>query len=164
MNRVEQWIVRQSIVKTTILIPTRIWCFDTNDGIVRVSTHIWVVYCIRETFARPCRVWKHIPKLLLISTCFKMPNFSWSSDLANRSKSDLRGSDSTWLSQKIHVSKVLKLKNQNFNTSASKNIQNFENRANSEKVTVSYTLEKRCTFFPRVWGGEWIRSLSGPPT
>ena len=157
MNRVEQWIVRQSIVKTTILIPTRIWCFDTNDGIVRVSTHIWVVYCIRETFARPCRVWKHIPKLLLISTCFKMPNFSWSSDLANRSKSDLRGSDSTWLSQKIHVSKVLKLKNQNFNTSASKNIQNFKNRVNSAKLTALYILREKAPFPARVCvgGGEY---------
>ena len=155
MNRVEQWIVRQSmtIVKTTILIPIRIWCFDTNYGIVRVSTHIWVVYCIRETFARPCRVWKHIPKLLLISTCFKMPNFSWSSDLANRSKSDLRGSDSTWLSQKIHVSKVLKLKNQNFNTSASKNIQHFKNRVNSAKATALYILREKAPFPTRVCGG-----------
>ena len=57
-------------------------------------------------------------------------------------KSDLRCSDSTWLSQKIHVSKVLKLKNQNVNTSASKNIQNFENRPNSQKVTALQTPQK----------------------
>ena len=57
-------------------------------------------------------------------------------------------SDSAW---KIHVSKVLKLKNRNFHISASRNIKNYPNRANSAKVTAVW--KKDVPFFHECGGG-----------